>query len=274
MITPDHAPVDRGDLGIPLTAPPAVLAADRLAVQLGRRTILTEVSFQVPQGHIVALIGPNGAGKTTLLNCLSGFVRPSGGQIRFHGFDLAGLPAARRPTAGIARTFQDPRLFNDISCLDYLLTAQHSRLPGSLLGDILGFPARRREREARARARTVLSGIELGSMAGALVGRLSRGQRKRLDLARCLAQGADLLLLDEPAGGLQPQEVAMVGRILRDLQRENPQVTMLLVEHNMRLVNQVADQVVVLDGGRVAITGTPEEVRADPLITRAYLGAL
>ena len=271
MITPEPEPVDQtDDPGIPLTAPPAVLAVDRLAVHLGRRTILAEVSFQVPQGQIAALIGPNGAGKTTLLNCLSGFVRPSAGQIRFHGFDLASLPAARRPRAGIARTFQDPRLFNDISCQDYLLTAQHSRLPGSLLG----FPARRREREARARARTVLSGIELGSMAGALVGTLSRGQRKRLDLARCLAQGADLLLLDEPAGGLQPQEVAMVGRILRDLQRENPRATMLLVEHNMRLVNQVADLVVVLDGGRVVITGTPEEVRADPLTARAYLGAL
>ena len=274
MITPEPDSLDPTDAPAPITFSRPLLAVDRLAVRLGRRDILAEVSFAVLPGRIAALIGPNGAGKTTLLNCLSGFVRPTSGQIRFHGFDLAALPAYRLPRAGIARSFQDPRLFNDISCLEYLLTAQHSRIPGSLLGDILGFPARWRERRARERARAVLAGIELGSMETALVGVLSRGQRKRLDLARCLAQGADLLLLDEPAGGLQPQEVEMVGRILRDLQAENPAVTMLIVEHNMRLVNQVADQVVVLDNGRVVVTGSPAEVREDPMTARAYLGAL
>jgi branched-chain amino acid transport system ATP-binding protein len=251
----------------------AELRVSALTVRLGRRSILGPVDFVLHPGQIMAVVGPNGAGKTTLLNAISGFVRPSAGGIRYGPHDLGTLPEHRRPRVGIARTLQDTRLFDDTTSIEYVLTAQHARMGGTLFGDVLGWPARKRERRALCEAEQVLEGVGLGATAHIRIGALSRGQRKRLDLARCLAQRASLLLLDEPAAGLQHDEVIALADLLTSARdRAAPPLAMLLVEHNMRLVRRVADTVVVLDRGRAVASGTPAEIGADRETARAYLG--
>jgi ABC-type branched-subunit amino acid transport system ATPase component len=232
---------------------------------------LGDVSFRAAAGEVTALIGPNGAGKSTLINCATGVDRPNAGEVLLAGARITGLPAHRVAGLGVARTFQNLRLFPRLSVLDNVLCGLTVQAGGSLLGALLRPPAMRaRERRLRLTALAALDRFGLAELAGWPVGVLAYGDRKRVELARAVVSEPRLLLLDEPVAGLNATETAAVGREIRRLRGQG--YTVLLVEHDMDLVMSVADRVVVLDGGRCIAQGTPDEVRRNPLVLEAYLG--
>jgi len=237
----------------------------------GGLTALNEVSFSVATGAVTALIGPNGAGKTTLINCTTGSDRPDAGKVLLGGREITGLPAHRVAELGVARTFQNLRLFPRLSVLDNVLCGLTVVAGRSLLGALLRPPSlRNRERRLRLQAMTALDRFGLTALADWPVGALAYGDRKRVELARAVVSEPGLLLLDEPVAGLNATETAAVGAEIRRLRAQS--YTVLLVEHDMELVMSVADRVVVLDGGRCIAQGTPDEVRRNPLVLEAYLG--
>jgi len=232
---------------------------------------LNEVSFSVATGAVTALIGPNGAGKTTLINCTTGSDRPDAGKVLLSGREITGLPAHRVAELGVARTFQNLRLFPRLSVLDNVLCGLTVVAGRSLLGALLRPPSlRNRERRLRLQAMAALDRFGLTALADWPVGALAYGDRKRVELARAVVSEPGLLLLDEPVAGLNATETAAVGAEIRRLRAQS--YTVLLVEHDMELVMSVADRVVVLDGGRCIAQGTPDEVRRNPLVLEAYLG--
>ncbi len=254
-----------------LASPPLLDIAD-VTKRFGGIVALEGVTFAVSSGRIVGLIGPNGAGKTTLFNCLSRLYRPETGDVRLNGKSLRECGPSDMAALGVGRTFQSPALFASMSVLDNVKVGAHARGRNGFLSDAVTLPARRHEeRELDRTARAMLAFVGMEDAARRPAASLPLGARKRVELARALAGGPLLLLLDEPAGGLNHEEVEELGTLIRSV-RDQLGVTVLLVEHHMGLVMGLSDQVVVLNFGRVIANGTPSEVRENPAVTEAYLG--
>jgi len=254
-----------------------LLEARGLCVDFGGLRALDGVDLQVTGGEIAALIGPNGAGKTTLFNCLTGLCAPSAGELHLLPPDggrrnLGGLSPNRITAFGVARTFQNIRLFPAMSALENVMVGRHARTRAGVLGAVLrGRGTRAEERETASVARGLLAKVGLGAVAGEPASSLPYGLQRRLEIARALATRPLLLLLDEPAAGMNPRETAALDALIRRL-RDEDGITILLIEHDMRLVMGLAERIVVLDYGRMIAAGRPEQVRADPEVIRAYLG--
>ena len=250
-----------------------MLRLEGVSKNFGGLPALQDVSFAVPTGRLTALIGPNGAGKSTLINCMTGVLPPTSGSIRFQGSEIAGLPAHKVTRLGIHRTFQNLRLFPRLSVLDNVLTGLTCEGGDSMFMAMLRLPyLRHRERQLRLRALEAMDAFGLSDKAQWPAGVLAYGDKKRVELARAIVGRPRLLLLDEPVAGLNAEETAAVGDQLRNLRRSGH--TILLVEHDMELVMNIADQVVVLDSGKCIATGTADEVRRNPLVLEAYLGRM
>jgi branched-chain amino acid transport system ATP-binding protein len=251
----------------------SLLQVRDVAVRFGGIVALDGVSFDVAAGSIVGLIGPNGAGKTTLFNCLSRLYECDRGEIVFDGRSLLATPRHRIAGTGIGRTFQNVALFGSMTVLENVMLGAHSRSASGFLANALRLPGVRREEAAiAAKAASLLELLGLARVAAVPVMQLPFGTRKRVELARALAAEPKLLLLDEPASGLNHEEVAELGRLIRAL-RERLRLTVLLVEHHMSLVMSISERVVALNFGRVIAQGAPAEVRRHPELERAYLGA-
>jgi ABC-type branched-subunit amino acid transport system ATPase component len=250
-----------------------MLRLEGVSKNFGGLPALQDVSFAVPTGRLTALIGPNGAGKSTLINCMTGVLPPTSGSIRFQDSEIAGLPAHKVTRLGIHRTFQNLRLFPRLSVLDNVLTGLTCEGGDSMFMAMLRLPyLRHRERQLRLRALEAMDAFGLSDKAQWPAGVLAYGDKKRVELARAIVGRPRLLLLDEPVAGLNAEETAAVGDQLRNLRRAGH--TILLVEHDMELVMNIADQVVVLDSGKCIATGTADEVRRNPLVLEAYLGRM
>ena len=251
-----------------------LLEVDNLCLSFGGLTVLDEVSLGVPEGSITAVIGPNGAGKSSLFNSISGSYRPQAGTIRFAGRDITRLPAARRAALGMARTFQNVALFPSMTVLDNIKLGSHVHLRVGLLaaGIYLGRARHEEQRLQAALQREVIEPLGIGDLVRLQAATLPFGRQKLVELARALAMNPRLLLLDEPVAGMNRAERAEMVRLIRDLRRRRS-ATVLLVEHDVNVVMELSDQVVVLDFGRVIAAGAPAAVRADPAVIAAYLGA-
>jgi len=249
----------------------ALLEAQGVSKSFGGVRAVREISVAIPEKSIFAVIGPNGAGKSTLLNLPSGIYQPDAGTLRFAGQSIVGLPAHRRVRLGIARTFQKIRLFKQLTVLENVLAGFHIHHAIPAWQYVLPRAAARRDRErCRAEAETLLNFVGLGARSGERAGALPYGQQRMLEIARSLATQPRLFMLDEPAAGLNGAEVEFLLQRLEDIGRRG--ITVVVVEHNMELVMNVAERVFVMDYGEHLFDGTPREVQANPAVIAAYLG--
>ncbi len=252
----------------------SILAVNDLTLSFGGLKALSNVSFDVKQGAITAVIGPNGAGKTSLFNCISGFYRPRSGEILCEGRDIAHLHPPGRAKLGLARTFQNIALFRGMTVLDNIKLGRHAHMRTGLLDGLLYWGrAQREEIEIRAELEErIIDFLEIDHIRNQPVASLAYGLRKRVELARALAMKPKVLMLDEPVAGMNREETEDMARFILDV-KEEWGVTILMVEHDMGLVMDISDHVVVLNFGQVIASGKPSEVTANPDVIRAYLGS-
>lgn len=260
------------NLPVEVESRPIVLEVEQLTHFFGSLRAVHDFDLTLRHGELVGLIGPNGAGKTTVFNLITGVYTPSEGNIRFQGVDLVGLPSHEIIQMGIARTFQNIRLFSNLTVLDNVRIAYHPHAGYGLLESVL-HTRRFREKEAEmmARAEEFLDIFGLAARKNEIAGGLPYGLQRRLEIARALAARPRLLILDEPAAGMNPQEIDELMELIRFI-RERFDLTVLLVEHRMRLVMNVCEWITVMDFGEVIARGRPDEVRSDPQVIEAYLG--
>jgi len=250
-----------------------LLETDQISKIFGGLVAVNDVSFTIPERSIVSIIGPNGAGKTTFFNMLTGLYKPSIGRILFDGKDISRTRPDLITTLGIARTFQNIRLFATMSAVENVMVGQHARMKAGLLGSIIRPPrVRREERDVRDKAREMLSYVGLKeNVHDELAINLAYGDQRRVEIARALASEPRLLLLDEPTAGMNPQESDVLTAFMRQL-KDELNLTILLIEHDMKVVMGVSERITVLDHGEKIAEGDPHEVRANPLVVEAYLG--
>ncbi|MBR0874995.1 ABC transporter ATP-binding protein [Bradyrhizobium tropiciagri] len=250
----------------------ALLTVDNLSKRFGGLQAVADVSLTVAAGEICSVIGPNGAGKTTLFNMISGVLRPSSGRISFDGIDLGTVSPWRFAAIGIGRTFQNLALFKHGTVVENILTGRHTHLRSTVLDAVIHFGRTRTEEiAARRHVERIIEFLEIEQIRDAVVGTLSYGQQKRVELARALACEPKLLLLDEMVSGMNQEETEDIARFVLDI-RDELGITVLMIEHEMRIVMDISDRVHVLNFGRKIAEGTPAEIRTSPAVAEAYLG--
>jgi len=249
-----------------------VLELDHLTIKFGGLVAVNDFSLRIEKGELVGLIGPNGAGKTTVFNIVTGQYEPTQGSVLLEGKDITGWRPHLIAAAGIARTFQNVRLFTGLTVLDNVLVSQHLRLKSHFLSAALCLPSySNEEQRARANAMELLERLELVPYARELAGNLPYGQQRRLEIARALATCPKLLLLDEPAAGMNPEETARLMRFICKI-RDEFDLTIFLIEHDMKLVMGICERIRVIDYGISIAEGAPDEIKKDPRVIAAYLG--
>src|SRR5512145_2219383 len=252
--------------------PDVILETRGLTMRFGGLTAVKDFSAAIPRGSIVGLIGPNGAGKTTCFNMITGFYRPTEGRVRFEGREITGMPPHRVCRSGIARTFQNIRLFGNETVLENVMIGANVRQKAGWWQAVLCLPGNaREEREIAARARELLAVVGLEALAGEQANSLPYGAQRRLEIARALATRPSFLLLDEPAAGMNPNETVELMGFIRDI-RTRFELTVLLIEHDMKVVMGICEHIWVRDYGETIAAGPPEAIRSDPKVIKAYLG--
>ncbi len=254
------------------TSAPLVLDAEAITVEFGGLVAVNDVSFTIPTGSIVSLIGPNGAGKTTFFNVLTGLYQPTSGDIIFDGLDVTGMPTHKIASLGLARTFQNIRLFGLMTAAENVMVAMHSHMNAGIFSTVFRLPKQKREeRDARAVAHELLEFVGLRGVDDEYARNLSYGDQRRVEVARALALKPKVLLLDEPTAGMNPQESARFVEFVHRV-RDEKELSVLLIEHDMSVVMRVSERITVLDRGEKIAEGGPAEIKSNTRVIEAYLG--
>ena len=249
----------------------ALLEVSSLQIAFGGLVAVQDLTFSLRKGEVTSLIGPNGAGKTTVINLLTGFYLPDQGKVTLNGQDITGFPADRYAKIGLARTFQNVRLFSEMTVLDNILVGMQHLIPYGALQSFFPNPTKRRgEKDALRQAKRILDRVGLIDLCTEKAGNLPYGLQRKLEIGRALASNPSILLLDEPAAGMDPQETHELGEFVRSLLKDVDAI--LMIEHDMKIVMRISDQIVVINYGKLISMGPPAQVQNDPVVLEAYLG--